>query len=59
MFFLRYLVLIFIISYVYWYINTHFFNKNLALTQVIAYTLIIVSIIGSILWGLSFLIEGH
>ncbi len=57
--FLRYLVIILAISYLYWYINSRFLARNYSLVKIIAYVLVGFSAIGVLLWGLSFLIEGH
>ncbi len=59
MFLLRYLILIFILSYLFWYVSKHFFKQPTPFIKVIAYGLLSSSVLGLLLWSLSVLIEGH
>jgi predicted PurR-regulated permease PerM len=57
MFILRLLVIAFIIGYVVWKINNKLLGKNLKLAQVIAATLVVISLVYLVLGILSYLIE--
>ncbi len=58
MFIFRFLILVFIAGYLFWYISNKIFNKNIKLLEVIAYFIPIFGGIGIFLWLLSYFIEG-
>ena len=56
---LRILLFILLASYAFWFVARHILGKNITLLKVALYTLIIITFSGSILWFLSYFIEGH
>lgn len=59
MFFLRFLILVLVVSYIVWFVNKHIFHNDTALVKIIAYALVGFSVVAGLLWGLSFIIEGQ
>lgn len=55
---IRILIIIFVIGYVVWFVNTRILGRNLALAKVIASTLVITSLLYVFLAILSYVIEG-
>lgn len=58
MFIFRFLILVFIVAYLFWYISAKILKKDTKLVEIIAYSMLIFSSIGIFLWFLSYLIEG-
>jgi len=57
MFFLRLLIIAFIIAYIIWFVNNRILGKNLKIARVIAATLVVTSLVYLVLGSLSYLIE--
>ncbi len=57
MFFLRLLIIAFIIAYIIWFVNNKILGKNLKIARVIAATLVVTSLVYLVLGSLSYLIE--
>lgn len=57
MFFLRLVIIAFIISYLLWFVNNKIFNKNTAFSKIISISLLITLIVYFLLTALSHLLE--
>ncbi len=58
MFIFRFLILVFIVSYLFWYISNKILHKKTRLIEITSYSILIFGGIGLFLWLLSYLIEG-
>jgi len=58
MFFIRILIIAFVIAYLVWFVNNRILGKNLAFARIIAATLVTTSVVYLLLGSLSYLIEG-
>ncbi len=57
MFFLRLLIIAFVIAYIIWFVNNKILGKNLKIARVIAATLVVTSLVYLVLGSLSYLLE--